>query len=275
MIKRILIGVSGTPASQAKMAYALDLAQRHGAELTLMSVIDVDRLARVGPVPLGGAHYAARLRDVRVEESRDRALAAIADFEAAASAAGVAVHAIAREGDPFDLLTDAWRYQDLCLLGLRGWFNYGVVPEPENALLNLIVRGVRPILGIAEVARPVRKVLIAYDGSMGAARAMKRFIRTRLWPDVAVHIACFDKDEAEARPLLEDAAGYCRAHGHAPTVARVEAPPKTGILAHAIAEDADLIVLGGTYQQRLFARMFSDIALHVIRNADRPVFITH
>ena len=66
MIRRILVGVAGTPATEAKIACTVELAARHGATISALCVIDVAPLAKVGPVPLGVAHYARQMRDGRV-----------------------------------------------------------------------------------------------------------------------------------------------------------------------------------------------------------------
>ena len=118
-MKRILVGISGTPATPCKIEYAIELAKRHGAKLDMLSVIDVDRLAHVGPVPIGGTHFADRIRDDRVRQSHENAEKAIAAFKVKADAAGIDYTHVMAEGDPFELLAAHWRYNDLCLLGLR------------------------------------------------------------------------------------------------------------------------------------------------------------
>src|SRR6056297_145637 len=87
MIKRLLVGLAGTPATRAKIETALDIAGRHGASISLLSVIDVDRLARVGPVPVGAGHAARGLAEERARQSRARAAEAIDRFAAEAEAA--------------------------------------------------------------------------------------------------------------------------------------------------------------------------------------------
>lgn len=82
MLTRLLVAVSGAAMSPAKLRATLDLAKRHGAGLTALSVIDVERLRHVGAVPLGAEHHAEHWRGRRVEESRDAAERAIADLVA-------------------------------------------------------------------------------------------------------------------------------------------------------------------------------------------------
>jgi hypothetical protein len=52
MIKRILVGLGGTPYTPFAIARSIELAQQHGAELTGVTVVDVGRLIRIYPVPL-------------------------------------------------------------------------------------------------------------------------------------------------------------------------------------------------------------------------------
>ena len=275
MIKRILVGISGTPATPAKIRYALEIARHYGASLSLMSVINTSRLSRVGPFPVGMGHMAAKMRDERIQACREHAEAAIAQFEEAAAEAGVKSEIIRKEGDPFDILTSAWRYHDLCILGVRGWFDHAVVPEPEAALQRLIGQGVRPLFAVTEVYRPVRRALIAFDGSAEASKAMKRFIQIGMFPSAQIYITCAGKPEDQASYLLEDARRYCAAHGFDAQCAGIQGDPHTEILRYAQVIDADLVVMGSGLKATLMQRTFGTTAITMIKTADRPLFLTH
>ena len=276
MMRRILVGVTGAPTISAEIEYARDLALRHHAWLDLVSLIDIEPVTQIGgPLPFGAGHVAERLRDDQIRPSREAAESAINRFDTECAKAGVPIEVIRESGNPFTVFTDRSRYNDLSILAVRGWFDHRVVDEPVSALLGLVVRGVRPILSVPEVVRPIRRALICYDGSMEAAKAMKRFIQMRLWPDVSVHIACFDKPRREAEPLLDDATAYCRAHDYRTTAARIAGKPATAIPREAEQSDADVIVIGSSFHRALLHRVFSDTALKVIRSADRPVFMAH
>ena len=272
-MKRILVGISGTPATPCKIEYAIELAKRHGAKLDMLSVIDVDRLAHVGPVPIGGTHFADRIRDDRVRQSHENAEKAIAAFKVKADAAGIDYTHVTAEGDPFELLAAHWRYNDLCLLGLRGWFDYGIMPDPHGVLIRLTKGGIRPILAVAETYRQVRTAVIAYNGSKEAASAMKRFVRLRIWPDMTLHILCLDPSKEKAAGLLGPAADYCRAHGYPVTTSHDTGDPAECILRHAQEVNADVLVLGSSYHRALLQSVFSDTALSVIQQSNIPIFM--
>jgi nucleotide-binding universal stress UspA family protein len=177
-------------------------------------------------------------------------------------------------GNPYDKLISVWRYNDLTVAGLRGLFEYGVVHEPDDILKRLISKGVRPILAVAREFRSVRRVLIAYDGSMEAAKALKRFVQMALWPDITMKIVCVDKPVDEANRLLIDAVQYCKVHGHVAEQERLEGSPRDTLLDHAASWEADLIVMGSSSRARLLQHLLGDTTLHAIRHAEIPLFLT-
>lgn len=277
MIKRILVGVAGTPAMPAKVKHTVDLAKLHGAEISILSVVDVARLSALGPVPLGAGKYAQDLREGRIARSHELDENAIAAFESACGEANVPVEVIRQEEDPIVAVTSAWRYHDLCILGARGWFDHGVVEDPQNALLKLITSGVRPVLAITENIRPIRKALIAYNGSLESAKTMKQFIQMALWPDLELHVVCAGKPKSgeDAKVVLEEAANYCRAYGHKPVVDHTEGDAQDVLLSYAKAMAADIIVLGSSYRKMLLQKRFGKNALGLIKNSEIPLFLSH
>ncbi|MHC4948168.1 MAG: universal stress protein [Planctomycetota bacterium] len=274
MIKRILVALSGTPYTRTAVHYALDLAQVHGAEVTGVTVSNLEKLSQVGPVPMGGGAAAIELAEYRQVITEERVEGAIADFERACRDAGVIQCVDREQGDPFELLTSLWRTHDLTILGLRGLFEYGVVHNPADQLLRLMGRGVRPLLAVAAEHRPIRRVLIAYKGSMASAKAMKRFCQMRLWPDVTFRVACFDRDPAEAADLLTDASHYCRLQGYEVEVDHPEGSLRDGLDEYVGAHGIDLVVMGAKARSRMARFVLGDTTLTAIRTSDVPLYLT-
>ena len=278
MIRRILVGLAGTPYTAVSIQTAVELAVRHGAELTGVTAIDLKKLENVGPVPLGASAAAHDWREHRVKVTRDRIEQDIADFSSACTAAQLRweVKSEGRES-PFDYLISQSRYHDLMLFGVRSVFEYDVVGDPVTdpslVLIRLITEGVRPIVAVAPQYQTVRRVMVAYSGSMESAKTMKRFVQLRPWPVEEMCIVTFERDEVRGRHLLADAAHYCRAHGlHAETKLIVQ-PPRDNLLLEAEAWGADLIVLGNSAKRLLLRRVFGETALHAIREANCPLFL--
>jgi len=274
MLKRILVALSGTPFTPIAVRWAVELAQKHGASVTGVTVVDTERLSIVGPVPIGGGAAAHALGEHRVAVTQERIEEEIAGFEKVCAEASVSYIVDRESGDPFQLLLGLWRYHDLTIIGSGGLFEYGVVDRPDDQVIQLTRRGVRPIIAVSPEYHPVNRVLVAYSGSMESAMAMKRFAQLRLWPDTTVRLACFEFDEEAATPLLIDAARYLRAHGYEAEAESLPGSAKKHLLAHAQEWGADLVVMGSTYRGRIAKLMLGETTQEVLMHADMPLFLS-
>lgn len=272
MIQRILAALSGTPSTKSVIRHAVVLAQKHGAEITGVTVVNARELANVGPVPMGAGTFATQLARHRRRLTVERVDEVIADFETACREAGVCGRVVREEGDPFDELVSLSRYHDFTVLEMRGFFGYGVLRAPNDSLKELVKVGVRPILTVAEEPRSIQRALVAYNGSMESANAIKRFVQLPLWPDAVLKIVCCNRG-AEAEKLLVPAADYCRAHGFEAETEALEGKAREGLLVEVERWRADLIVLGATRRPRIFQQPLRDTALKMIRDSAVPLFL--
>lgn len=237
MIRRVLVGIGGTPFSAVAIQRAVEVARRNGASVTAVTVLDEARLGRTGPVPLGAAAAAADLREHRFEVTRERIEEALDALKQACGDQGVPITIYREQGSPFHLMIEYARYHDLAVFGLRSMFEYNVLGEcdvePAQFLRRLIEGGVRPLIAVSNRVRPIRRVLVAYSGSVQSAESMQQFVRFRLWPDAIMRLLVCGYPQEEAERMLTDAAIYCRAHGYDPEPRFRPEDAKLGILAEA------------------------------------------
>lgn len=283
MIKRILVGLGGRETegscyTESATRLAIDVAQRHDASLTGVTVADLATLRSVGPIPIGAGAAGAELREARLSETRSRVDAAILQFEAACQTAGLPCDVRREErAEAFDYLISLARYHDITVLGLRGLFEFGVGGErhydPTDTMLRLISAGVRPIIAAGPETRPIEKVLVAYSGSPQSAKALRRFVQMGLWPDARLRLVAFGDDHERRQRHLTHAAAYCEAHDM--EVERDYRPgdPRSGVLEVADEWGADLIVMGNSHRTLISRRVLGDTMLEAIRHSDLPLFL--
>jgi len=275
MVKRILVGLAGTPYSHVAIEHAVELARAQGAELAGVTVVDVGRLSSIGAAPIGAEEAGIELREHRLQVTAEHVEEVIAAFQKACAAASVPFQVHREEGDAFKAMLSHSRYHDLTVCGLRSIFEYYFVKEESTSLLGRLVGGgVRPILAVAREARPIRRVLVAYNGSRASAKTLRHFIQLRPWPDLPVRIVVFGAVDEDPQQLLADAAAYCRAHGVDAQTDHVDASPTSELLPYAEQWQADLIVMGNSRRSFLMRQLFGDTALHVMQNSDRPLFLS-
>jgi len=275
MIKRILVGLGGTPFTKVSTQCATRLAQAHQAQTTGVTVVDMAKLGRLGPVPAGGDFYAQKMRERREQVTREGIESAVEAFKSSCSNQNVVCRRIEYEQhDPFTAMIAEARYNDLTIFGLRSIFDYGFISDPDKAIIKLVTQGVRPILAVADTYRPVKKALVAYSGSMESAKAIRHFLHLKPWPDVKLHIVNF-REGTDSEPfLLENAADFCRAHGFEVQTEQVEGQARADLVPYAHAVGADLIVMGNSVQKTLIRHLIGDTVLETIKSADRPLFLS-
>lgn len=275
MIKRILVGLGTTATAESVTLHAIDLAKRHSAELVGLAIIDPVRLEWTGPRPMGVGVTAISADLVR--QRRERAAADVAAssdlFSTRCRAADVAHRIVEETGDPFEIAADLVRYHDMCVFGLHGLFEHDVVPEPKDALERLVSQGVRPILAVADRYRPIRRVLVAYSGSLESAKTFKHFVHSGLYADAAVRIVHFGDDAEAAGRRLEKTAAFFTSHGRSVDTDHAGGSADRDLLPYAKAWQADLVVAGNSARNLMLRRMFGETALTLIRESPLPLYL--
>ncbi len=200
----------------------------------------------------------------------------IEDFELACANADLQFDVARESGDPFEKMISQARYYDLMIFGLRSLFDYDVVGSAASSdvLTRLVSRGVRPILAVSKEHRPIHRALLAYSGSMESIKAIRRFMQMQLWPDLSVKIVTFEHPPEIAHELLTDAADYCRAFGFEAEVEHVAGSPQELLLQHATDWNADVIVVGNSVKRIWLKKLLGETAMHVIKNANVPLFLS-
>jgi len=273
MVRKILVGLGDKTHASSATQIAIELARQNQAELTGNCVLDVARMRRTGPVPIGAGNLAQELREQHLAEAKQIIDTMSRQFEQDCEHAAIPYRILQDEGDPFQSLIDLARYHDLIVCGSQHLFEHGVVDEPPAELARLVSAGVRPLLAVTEHPLRALRTLIAYSGSMESAKAMRRFIQMRLWPDTKIRIVTFKHRRGNEEQLLADAANYCAAHDYDVTIEYIPKPAKRNILPYAQQWDADLIVMGNSNKRLLLRRILGETMLHTVKHADRPLFL--
>ena len=273
MIKRILLGLGGTPYTDVAIERAIELAKEHGARITAVTVVDTKRLKQIGPLPPGGDAFAQKLRKKRLLITELQIQKAIEKFRKKCEKSGISTKVKRETGDPFEAMIAHARYSDITLFGLKSLFEYGFNVEPRDAIIRLVSQGVRPIIAVSPQFRSIRRVLIAYSGSMESAKAMRRYVQLNPWRNVDLSVVYFGKRNRSTDQLLKDAADYCRDHGFNTETKSVARVAKDHLIEYAQQNDMDLIVMGNSIRNLLFRHLLGDTVLNAIQQTDRPLFL--
>ncbi len=273
MIKRVLVGLGGSSHTMSAIQHAIELARMNGAQLTGVSIMDEARLTDLFSLKVEKSLLMQDLAQDRVEQARLEQTLGRQEFQRLCSEAGIDFQIHLESGEPFTRLIEEAKYHDLMVFGLRGMFEFDVIPDPQDYFIQLVSAGVRPILTVAHEYRAVQTVVVAYSGSMESAKAMKRFAQSRLWPDAKIKVLSFDDGSGDAGERVAKAAEYLRLHGFSVDAEVLPGNPRELLLTYAEGAKADLIVMGNSGRSLILRKIFGETAMHTVRHSHIPLFL--
>ena len=283
MTKRILVVLDPDHDTDVATRYALEIAQAHSGTVTGLALIDrkrIDEAAQGGGV--GAMYYAEKLRKDLAAEVRSEAQQLLGRFAETAEAAGVR-HAddhIA-DDDVVRAISDDMKTHDLLVAGSESHFYYADPTRRTHALADLVEKGVAATLVVEKAYRPIRRVLVAYDGGVPADRTLQKFVHlSPFGTDLDIellHVCGTGDDEMRAsEALLRSAQHYLAAYGYRATTTSVEGgTARDRILQHSADTEADLVVSGAYSASGLKKLFFGSTAKGLIEDASVPLFLYH
>lgn len=275
-MKRILVALDGSAFSRAAQDYACHLAKAEQAQLTGIAIIDLPGIERsIGPVPLGATAYAAHLKEHKVQEAKAEARKVLKTFGQICRQRRVRARVLTKEGVPFSEIVEESKYNDLVIIGLKTFFRYGAMKEPGDTLRKLLRHGIRPVLAVPDRYRPVKEILVAYDGSTPAAKAAYELVQSGLWRSRNVTVLTVSEDRHKGNELLGKLSGYFQGYGVKVKRVLRRGDPAEIILSYAVRSKADLLVIGTHGRENIRSFLFGSVTKKIVEEAHLPLFIYH
>lgn len=273
MAKRYLVGLHGSEYAQVAMEMALTLARRHGATLVGLGVVDLPHLTAPQPLPPGaGAFKETRDRAV-VERARQQIAQVLEAFSRRAAEVPVAVQTELQEGDPPLVLAREAQRVDLVIVGKKH------LPREEwekgsHTLEQLLRHTPRPVLCVPAAPTELAHVLVAYDGSLEAARTLLAFVHSGIAPPGPIELVALGSAAQAEAPR---AAEFLQSHGWQPQLHAEQAVRHVGARILELAHDhqAHLVVMGSCGQGRLKEFFFGSATKEVLGGAQVPLLLFH
>lgn len=287
MLRSILVALDGTESSTRASQIALHLASQHQAHVEGLGIVNSAWIQRPEPVPIGGIAIKTALDLSRLGTARERVDQVLQDFQAQAAEAGITSYDFrATEGHPPLVIAREATAHDLVAVGRKSMFDVaGELYDFPVCVERIIREEPRPILLVpsetsgSEVASRERSILVAFDGSAAASRALHMFALLGLAQDRAVHVVSVADGSDVATEMAERARDLLARHGTLHTRAiglgdREAGTPAETILGLAKSLAAEIIVMGA-YGHRGIREMFGSTTREVLSACPTVLFLHH
>lgn len=288
MLSSILVALDGSASSLRAGRLALGLAQRHKAHVKGLGIVNSAWIQRPEPVPIGGTAFKRELDLRALQSATERVEAVLQAFrEDARDAHVAALETGEAAGDPLEVLEVEAIAHDLVVIGRNSLFDVEGDAREISHCVDRIIRGEpRPVVlvppnangdGDSDITGPV---VVAFDGSPAASRALHMFALLGIGRDREVHVLTVDNSsEKAAGEMAARACALLQRHGIVQTHPiglgdRKAGAPAETILGTAKTLEAGMVVMGA-YGHSGIREIFGSCTREVLNGFPKVLFLHH
>ena len=276
MIKSLLVPVDSSEYAKAALRHALALDGPYGAGLTGLYVLDIRFLEMPPYLDYSGTfeHAQSTILPLDVlEKYREKSERILGDFRETVEKAGLKVETRTEEGVPSQVISEVGGGYDLVVMGKRGEHAKWGKDLLGSTAESVVRQCGTPVLLAESAPRPIKKMMVMFDGSTPAERALK------LAADVAAHVSAeirvftVDDDLEKGAAVQREATMYLDSLGL--TASYVLESGRAAKVAISLLQDdpVDLVVAGMQGHSALHDLILGSTAEHVMRSVALPVLL--
>jgi nucleotide-binding universal stress UspA family protein len=277
-IQQILVGLDGSEYSQTALQYGIELARKFHATLHGLHVVDIVQVE--SPVlhdlagSIGAAPYLNLTALMRQNlELRGRQL--LDQFQQACAEADLpGVEHLATGVVPTELLRVA-REVDLVILG-RGGLHIRLSKALLGSAIETVVRqGSQPTMVVPQDYRPIRKPLLATDGSPSAEAALHTAVVFARALEVPLHVVHCTSESGAGQQYLEDARTEIEAAGISCHVELCAGNSHEDLVQYIRRHGHDGLFMGAFGHRRIVEWVMGSTTQYLLRASPGPIILSH
>ena len=283
-LETVLVPTDGSDGAMAGVRWGVVLAERLGATLHILSVVDTGDSAAIDSV-----REPTRVVEALETEAHNAIRAVETHIEK--STASLSVTTAVRRGSPHETIRTyaAQQAVDVIVMGTTGrsGLNRLLLGSTTERVLRTTTR---PLLAVPPAAGEPAfdRILLPTDGSEGAERAVDwgvwlaseldamvyalYAVDTGRFPAETTPSELLEHLETEGQTALESVRAQTNAAGVRTTGSVTSGPPAKAILTAIEQDDIDLVSIGTRGRHGIPQRLLGSVTEHVVRTAPVAVF---
>ncbi len=250
LFTEILVPISGSMRSWQAFEQAMVMAQREDGRLRGLHVIPADS-----------------------EKDMEQARAVQTEFLDRCQAAGIQGQMAIEIGGISRKICERARWVDLAVVSLAHPPGRFPITRLNSGFRTMIQRCPRPVVAVPGTPSPMKRALLAFDGSPKAMEAL--FVGTYLnvlWNTDLVLLTTSERRRVTSK-VLNQAQQYITAHGAQAIALYRSGPAAETILTSAEEHECDMFIIGGYGMQPVHEVVLGSTVDQVLRESRMPVMV--
>lgn len=277
MLRSILVGLDGSEYAAAAANLAVEWSRRHDALLVGLGIIDEPGIRQPSMMPLGGASFKERRDQACLAHARRSVEQFLERCALQCAQEKVSCKLLEEVGDPVEQIVEEAQRYDLILLGKQTHFRFATQEEPCDTLHQVLKNSPRPVVAVPNALGDGSTTVIAYDGSLQAARSVQALVACGLAPAYPVHVVTIHTDHVKGNRHAQRVLEYLDQHGvrAVPHVVSPREGVARTLLDKAAELQARLLVMGAYGQPVLKEFFLGSVTRTLMKDSGIPLFLYH
>ncbi|WP_019953398.1 universal stress protein [Yoonia vestfoldensis] len=280
--QKIVAFIDGSIYSQSVCHHAAWIADRTGAAVELIHVLGPRDTSGTrdhsGAIALGArTALLQELADLDAQRSKlmsHRGRAILDDARAILETDGVTdINTRLRHGDVVEAVAEVEDDARVIIVGKRGEEADFAKGHLGSNLERIVRTSTRPVFVASRAFKPIRKVLVAYDGGASAMKAVDHIARSPLFQGLSIHVVTVGTAAAEVKKGLDDAKAMLKAAGLEAETSVLPGQPERALADLVEKEHFDMLVMGAYGHSRIRRLVIGSTTTAMIRACKVPVVL--
>ncbi len=277
-MNKVLVCLDGSNLSKAVCNYGIDIAKKLNLPLVLLNVIEHSHISKKvnlsGNIGLGSKDdLLEELANEEMNESKQLILkgkAVLKEMEEYVKSQGVESYStLQKHGTLYETLDELSSDLRIAIIGLKGESNSNIGSHIEELLRTLNI----PVLLVNKEFTPIESILMAYDGSEYANKAIKLTKQNPIFPKVIRYIVNVNKDTNISNKLLGEAKQmFANANIDVETKS-LNGDGVEAILTYQKENNIDIIAMGAYSHNRFRSAIFGSFTTKMLLNSKVPLLL--
>ena len=277
-MNKVLVCIDGSDFSKAVCDYGVFIAKNLNLPLVLLNVVEHSKISNLVDFS-GNIGFGAKdvLLEMLVDEDAKRSQEEILKGKVILKQMQEYVKSknfsnfttLQRHGTLYETLDELGSDLKIAIIGLNGENSKDIGSNVEELIRTLNI----PILLVNSEFKPIKSILMAYDGSLYAKKSIDIAVKNPIFPNTKRYIVNVNSDKNDSNRVLNEASLIFKNANIDSEILSLSGDKLEAILDYQQSINADIIAMGAYSHNRFRSAIFGSFTTKMLLNSKVPLLL--